>query len=116
MARNSRNLAVYRDGELVGLVIFDHITPVVCECHIYFKRSFWGRERTIPALRLAYQWAERAGYEKMTSPVLATNRLMIGLLKRLGAVQEGHFRAHTRQNGRPVDMEYWSIFKGGFNG
>lgn len=112
--RGSRNFGVYRDSELVGLFICDHVSPMLCEAHVYFKRSFLGRENTIPALRLGIEWAfTDGGYHKITSPVFESNRLMIRALKELGAVQEACFRAHVRQNGQPVDVLYFSIFKEG---
>ena len=103
---------VYRDGELGGLIMFDRLSPILCECHVYFKRSFWGWATTVPALRLAYAWATGpGGYKKGTSPVFESNRLMVRLLEHLGAVQEGFFRNHTTQRGKPVNVLYFSIFK-----
>jgi len=110
--RGSRNFGVYRDGELGGLIMFDQLSPILCECHIYFKRSFWGWGTTVPALRLAHAWATGpGGYKKGTSPVFESNRLMVRLLEHLGAVQEGFFRNHTTQRGKPVNVLYFSIFK-----
>lgn len=111
--RGSRNFGVYRDSELVGLFICDHVSPIVAEAHCYFKRSFYGRENTIPALRLGLDCAWSLAYKKVTSPVFKTNRLMIRALKELGAVQEACFKAHVRQNGQPVDVLYFSFFREG---
>lgn len=111
--RGSKNLGVYKGSELVGLIMFDHLSPVLCECHIYFKRSFWGHENTLPALQLAYDWAlNKTNYEKCTVPVFESNRLIIQVLRKFGAVQEGFFRNHTHQRGKPVNVLMFSMFRG----
>lgn len=110
--RGSKNFGVYKNGELGGLIMFDHLSPMLCECHVYFKRSFWGWETTVPALRLAYRWAvTEGGYKKCTSPVFESNRLMIRLMEHLGFVQEAFFRNHTMQRGKPVNVVYLSLFR-----
>jgi RimJ/RimL family protein N-acetyltransferase len=111
--RESLNLGVYSSGKLVGLFICDHVSSVVCEAHCYFKPSFWGWKNTVRALHLGIDVAfNERGYQKITSPVLESNRLMIRLLEHIGAVREGRFIAHARQNGKPVNVCFYSIFRG----
>lgn len=111
--RGSKNLGVYSGNELVGMLVCDPLSPVVCEGHAYFKRSFLGRENTAPAVWMGIQWAFDQGFKKMTSPVFERNRLMVRLLTQLGGVQEGFFRGHTTQQGKPVNVLYFSFFKEG---
>lgn len=111
ISRGSRNFGVYRNGELGGLIMFDRLSPYLCECHVYFKRSFWGWATTVPALQLARRWATtEGGYSKCTSPIFESNQLMVKLAERLGFIQEAFFRAHTTQRGKPVNVLYFSYF------
>lgn len=113
LARGSRNFGVYCEGQLVGLFICDHVTPFLCEAHVYFKQSFFGWKNTCAALLAGIQWAfTEGGYEKIGARVMESNRAMIALLEHLGAQQEARFVAHARQNGQPVNVVYYSIFKG----
>ena len=113
MARGGLQAGVYRDGELGGVVICERVSPVLCEGHCYFKKTFWGWHTTLPALNYAFQGAWKLGYEKVVCPVLEKNRLMRSLLQALGAVQESHYRAQTRQHGEPIDVVHYSVFKEG---
>lgn len=113
LSRESTNFAVYRDRELVGLLICDRESSVVCQAHCYFKRSFWGWENTAAALRLGMDWAfNEAGYDQITSPVFENNRLMIRLLEHLGAVREPVYAGCVRQNGYPVLVLNYTLYRG----
>lgn len=110
--RGSKNLAFYRGNELVGLIMFVALNPYLCECHIYFKRSFWGRENTIPALRLAHEWIHReTNFQKCSMPIFANNRHVVRVLREFGAEQEAHLRAHTTQRGKPIDVLMFALFR-----
>src|SRR4051812_28757179 len=50
-ARNAKTWAVFRDGEMGGLISIEHMTPVVVSSHVVFKRSFWGEGTVSAAMR-----------------------------------------------------------------
>jgi RimJ/RimL family protein N-acetyltransferase len=110
MAESSKTWAVYRDGELGGMITYQQVSPVVGTAHCTFKKQFWGSTVTIPAIQQAV--AEMfEDCEKLSLPVLAGNLAIISLLKKLGAVKEGVLRAQTRRDGKPVDMVMMAMFK-----
>lgn len=72
----------------------------------------WGRDFTLPALRIGIDFAfEKLGYEKIICMVYAHNARIIALLKEIGAVEEGFHRMQTKQNGEPVSMVSYGIFR-----
>jgi RimJ/RimL family protein N-acetyltransferase len=106
---------VLRNGELGGYVSFEKLTPVVGTVHVLFKRSFWGRGTTIPALELVYAQAfEQSGVSKILSLVFRDNHAIRALARHVGAREEGIFRNHTMRNGKPVDMVAIGLLKGEF--
>jgi RimJ/RimL family protein N-acetyltransferase len=96
--------AVYRDGDLGGLVTASAMTPIVATSHCLFKKSFWGQETTLPALRQVYQQVFGAGFHKILSFVFRDNKQIIGLARKLGAAKEGVLRKQTLRRGKLVDM------------
>jgi RimJ/RimL family protein N-acetyltransferase len=104
-AAGQQTWAVYRDGEIGGLVTFDPWSPVVGSTHCLFSRRFWGHETTVPALREAYrQIFETNGTRKLLAFAFADNYQLLGVAKKLGARREGLLRHQTMRGGRPVDM------------
>jgi RimJ/RimL family protein N-acetyltransferase len=103
---------VYRDGELGGLLTGVPITPYLVQAHITFKKSFWGRDTTIPALRMGCRVLfDEYHFGKIWTTVFADNHLVIGTLKRLGATWEGTLIAHTVRNGQPIDMQSYCLIQ-----
>lgn len=102
--------AVYRDGELGGMISYQQASPVVGTAHCVFKKAFWGEATTRVAIQSAVaQMFQRC--EKLSLPVLAGNLAIISLLKKMGASKEGVLRAQTRRDGKPVDMVMMALFK-----
>lgn len=96
---------VWRDGELGGLVVITPVSPVLVESHCLFKRTFWGHDTTLEALRQVYtQVFARGGIEKIFSVAFRDNAQLLGLARKLGAQKEGVLRRHTRRLGEMVDM------------
>lgn len=106
--------AVYRDGELGGMVSFERWTPVLGTCHCLFKREMWGRKTTLPALRQIAGEIFGTGVSKISMCVFSDNKAIIALVKDLGAVTEGHYRKHTLRGGQLVDMTAIALFKDEF--
>lgn len=106
--------AVYRDGELGGMVSFQKWSPVLGTCHCLFKREMWGRKTTQPALEQIAREIFATGIGKISMCVFADNKAILSLLKSLGAVNEGHYRQHTMRGGKLVDMTAIALFREGF--
>jgi RimJ/RimL family protein N-acetyltransferase len=106
--------AIYRDGELGGLVSFERWNPVLGTFHCLFKRELWGHQTTVPALRQVIGEMFDSGISKLALCMFADNRPIIALLRRLGAVPEGHYSRHTMRGGQLVDMVPFALFKEAF--
>jgi RimJ/RimL family protein N-acetyltransferase len=113
-AESMTTWAVYRDGELGGMISFQRWTPVLGTCHCLFKREMWGRKTTLPALQQIASEIFATGIAKICLCVFSDNKAIIALVKELGAVTEGHYRNHTLRNGQLVDMTAIALFKEGF--
>ncbi|HNY39489.1 MAG TPA: GNAT family protein [Bryobacteraceae bacterium] len=105
---------VVRDGELGGLISFQRLSPVLGTSHLLFKRSFWGQDTTIPAVRMVYEQAFGTGVSKIMSLVFRDNRAVISFAQKLGAHREGTFYRHTQRNGKLVDMVALGLSKEDF--
>lgn len=110
LASRGRTWAVYRGGELGGVISYEKLSPIVGTAHVVFKKSFWGRGTTVPALRLA--GAEMlADVPKLSLPVFQGNKAMVALLMVAGAVQEGVLKKHSQRNGKPIDVVMMAFFR-----
>lgn len=109
-AERAKTWAVYRDGELGGAITYEQVSPIVGTAHCVFKKSFWGRKTTIPALQAAIgQMFECC--TKLSLPVMDGNKAMLSLLRELGASKEGALEKHTLRDGKPVDLVLLALFK-----
>jgi len=107
--------AVYRDGELGGMVTFEQWNPMLGTCHCLFKKALWGRAVTLPALQqIAQEIFTDTKTTKIAMCVFHDNRPIRSLLTDLGAVIEGTYKAHTMRNGKPCDMIAFALFKDQF--
>lgn len=113
-AKQMTTWAVYRDGELGGMVSFQQWTPVLGTCHCLFKREMWGRKTTLPALQQIATEIFATGISKISMCVFSDNKAIIALVKDLGGVTEGRYRNHTMRGGKLVDMTAIALFKEGF--
>jgi len=110
-----RRWAVYRDGELGGMVSFQEWSPICGTSHILFKREFWGTGTSVPAIRRIYDGLFQGGIEKILLYAFRDNDTIRSLAKgRLGAQTEGVLRNQTRRGGRLVDMVALGITKEDF--
>lgn len=113
--RAAKTWAVYVSGELGGVITYERLSPVVGTAHATFKKSFWGQKTTLPAIDEAVN-EMLADRPKLSLPVIEGNKAMMGLLKKLGATQEGVLKAHTLRDGKPLDLVLMALFrKGGIN-
>jgi len=106
--------AVYRDGDLGGVVTCQQVSPVLTMSHCLFKKSFWGQATTIPALSQVFTQIFSAGIERIEAIVFRDNSEIIGLTRKLGFRTEGMLRARTRRNDKLVDMVMIGLLKEDF--
>lgn len=112
--RGSETWAVYRDGELGGLVTVEQVSPVVASSHCLFKKEFWGAETTIPALQQVYGKVFERGITKISSAVFHDNDTIKSLAYKIGAKREGMLRNQTLRGGKPVHMVVVGLLKEDF--
>lgn len=111
MSEKVLTFGIYRDNHLGGYVRVCVQNPWMCEAHCVFSRDFFGYQTTIPALNEVARQLFENGIERITMPIFAHNSAIKGLIKKLGAVEEGRLRECTRQNGRPVDLIVFGLLK-----
>jgi hypothetical protein len=111
MLDTEHTTAIYRDGEVGGLVWLPRISPIVAFSHVIFSRPLWGREKTLTATRSIYAAAFETGVEKICSSAFADNHQVHTFAKALGYVAEGHRRKQTRRRGVLVDMIDYGLLK-----
>jgi len=99
-----RTWGVWRGEDLGGLITIEELNPAVVSSHCLFKRSFWGGETTLEALRQVYSQIFDEGYQKIVSFAFRDNAQLLGLARKLGAEKEGVLRKQTVRDGKPVDM------------
>lgn len=103
--------AVCRDGEIGGVIVVDQLSPVVANLHIVCKRSFWGKETTLEAMRQACSAAFADGTLKLMCTVFPDNAHVIHLATQLGAEREGRLKNHTLRGGKPCDLLVFGLTK-----
>jgi RimJ/RimL family protein N-acetyltransferase len=105
------SFGVYRDDELGGLLTQVTVSPWKCFGDCVFKKSFWGRDTTVPALEAGKRLAWSMGYHKISCIVFEDNHLMIGLLNRVGGIFEGILLEDTQREGRKVNMLSYALLR-----
>lgn len=103
-AAGARSWGVYRDSELGGIVTFEAQSPVCGAAHCIFKKSFWGHETTVEAMRQVFDEVFAAGTRKILSLAFADNVQLLYAVRLLGFEKEGVLRKQTRRGGALVDM------------
>ena len=113
-AKGGKTWGVLRNGQLCGWLGFEPINKVAGFGHCFFAPWAWGRETTDVAVKLALAEIYAAGWEKVSCPVLAANRGIRGLLRRIGMREEGRLRGHTLSGGKPADLILFGELKAEF--
>lgn len=106
--------AVYKGGELCGMVSFEPSSDVTGTSHALFRRDFWGRATTEQALRLVYAEVFAGGTHKIVGTPFRDNHAMIALAHQVGFQKEGILREHTKRKGLYVDMVVMGMTQGDF--
>jgi RimJ/RimL family protein N-acetyltransferase len=107
---------VWRADDLGGLVIWqpDPRIPGIGTTHAVFKKTFWGRATTRPALAEIYTELFGSGVRKIQALPFRSNNAIIALAKSGGARTEGILERHTMRRGKLVDVVILALFKEDF--
>jgi hypothetical protein len=109
------SFAVYRGGELGGLVWFELGNGVSAVVHVIFKPEFWGSATTMPALTQAADRYFETGH-KLNSVFFPSNKAVRSVVKKFGFRYEGRVRDATLRNGELADLELWGLKREEFYG
>ncbi len=113
--QNAIHLGVYRDDELGGLLMFEPMSPWLCQCHAVFRpakeRRDWDKDALVTSLELGKRFAWGAGYGKIAAVTFEDNTLLIRLIERIGGVLEGRFEQETFREDQLVTMVRYGIFR-----
>lgn len=112
-ADQQKTWAVYRNGELGGMISYQQVSPIVGTAHCVFKKTFWGHATTMEALRQAFLHMFE-NCTKISSPVMEGNKAMLSLLMKMGAKREGVLEAHTLRDGKPLNLVMTAFFRDSF--
>lgn len=108
--------AIYGDGELGGLVIFERVSPWRGEAHVLLKPDFQGKGVAMKACRQAVSEMFAHGVGKLSFSVLEKNLAVGSLICNLGGRREGCLRSETVQGGHPTDVWVYGLTKADFEG
>lgn len=112
--QTQRTWAVYRGGELGGVVNFATASPVTGVMHCMFAKRLWGHDVTVPALRAVADEIFATGIHKICCFPFADNSQFLFLMRTLGGEKEGVLRAQTMRRGEPTDMLAVGLLKSEF--
>lgn len=99
-----KSWAIKRDGEIGGVVVSSMTGMITRDFHCIFRKDFWGKETTYPALNLILEEIFATGTEKLSTMAFADNHSIIFLMKEIGVTKEGYLSKQTRRDGKLVDM------------
>jgi RimJ/RimL family protein N-acetyltransferase len=109
---NTLSWGVYRGDELGGLIraVVDPLRPWQADLHVLFKKDFWGRHNTVPAMLLVFaELLGPRGLKKLNTATFASNSAINSLIAEIGGVKEGVRRRATLKDGKLVDMVLYGM-------
>lgn len=99
-----KSWGIRKAGEFGGVAVSNVTGMVTRDIHCIFRKDFWGRETTLPALTLIFEEMFSGGTEKLSTMAFADNNSMAWLMRAMGATKEGLLKNQTRRGGKLVDM------------
>lgn len=100
------------DGPL-GFIWCENIGDNMAFGHLVFEREGLSTIEKVAATRQAVRKLFEDGFRKIIWMFFADNRAFRIFMKRIGAVEEGLMRQHTRRNGALVDASFMASFPEG---
>lgn len=105
---------VAKGDELGGLITVQPLSTHLASAHFLFKKSFWGSDTTLPAIRTVLGGVFEMGFEKITSIAFAENFQLLALVRKLGGMKEGHLRRNTMRKGKASDQMVLGLLREDF--
>lgn len=106
----TKTLGVKVDGEFVGAIAVLQLDRIAFFRGICFAKAVHGKGVAPHAVGLVLQAHWEEGFRKVGAEFMADNRRVRDFLEKLGAVDEGYFKAETMRGGRPVDVRRVAFF------
>lgn len=102
---------VYRDGELGGYVRFERFPaqPWTGAAHCIFKKDFFGRKTTLPALQMIAREIFGSGVQRIGLHCFVDNSSMRALIVKLGGRFEGELTKQVMRGGELVSMAVYGL-------
>lgn len=111
-----KSWAIYADGELGGLILFEKLNSWLGTAHVLLKPDFQGKGIAVKACRQAVGEMFEEGVGKLEFQVLSGNLSIGSLLVNIGAKREGTYEGHTLTGGKPRDVWVYGLTKAAFEG
>lgn len=107
---------VWRGSELGGFisVVIQPRREWIAQPHCIFKKSFWGANTTVAALRQVVSELFDSGILKIEMWVFENSHSVRGLIGQFGAKEEGRLTAQVIQDGEPITMIVFGLYPEGF--
>lgn len=107
---------IFSDEEVAGFVYLENFTGDSncfhgAEVTTCFDKKFWGSFTYYTALTFFNYCFKTLGLKKIKAMIYPENFRVINLLKRCGFEKEGLLKSETIRNGRPQDIEVYSLIK-----
>ena len=103
---------------LVGLYIFEQLTPYNGYAHVATNRRAWGEKLTKPALAeqagklcAGYLFEKDPRLQRISIAIMAANRGANSLATRLGFHKDGYMKAMKCSKGAPVDIIHFGLLR-----
>jgi hypothetical protein len=97
----------------VGFIWAESVGDDLAMGHLVFEREGITSREKVEATREAIECMFRDGFRKIMWMFFADNRAFRIFLRKVGAVEEGILRQHTRRNGALVDAAFMASFPEG---
>lgn len=97
---DAKAIGIARDGETVGVFVFDTISTNACFMHVASDGSRRWLDRSALVRVFAYPFLQ-CGFRRVSAVVSSTNAPSLNLVRKLGAVEEGRMR-HGAHDGEDL--------------
>lgn len=110
--------ATRQDAPLVGIGLFELLSPENGYFHVASNRRAWGERIAQPGLvqqaaelAIPQLWKYLPTLQRISAATYASNKAARGLIKRLGFVKDGYFVAMGRTKGKPQDVVHFGLLR-----
>jgi len=116
--KNNLTQSKTNDTPLVGIFVFEQMTPYHGYAHVASNRRAWGEKIAQPALteqagRLCAKWVfeQDEKLQRISMACMAANKGARSIATRIGFHKDGYFKAMKCVNGMPVDVMHFGLLR-----